>query len=138
MELPPEGFYRISIKALILNEAKDKFLISQEYDGKWDLPGGGLDFGETVQDCLKRELKEEMGLEVVTVSGSPSYFFTSQFQAGTRIGMWYANILYETTVKDLKITPSEECEAIRFVSPSEVTGLDVYNSITNLAKVFKV
>lgn len=39
----PDCFYRISIKALILNEARDKFLICQEDNGKWELPGGGLE-----------------------------------------------------------------------------------------------
>ena len=39
----PECFYRISVKALVLNEARDRFLITQEEDGRWELPGGGLD-----------------------------------------------------------------------------------------------
>ena len=30
----------------------------------WAPPGGGLNFGETAEDCLKREFKEETGLEV--------------------------------------------------------------------------
>ncbi len=39
----PECIYRVSVKALILNENRDKFLIIQENNGWWDLPGGGLD-----------------------------------------------------------------------------------------------
>ncbi|MFC6999802.1 NUDIX domain-containing protein [Rufibacter roseus] len=30
----------------------------------WMPPGGGLDYGEKVKDCLRREFKEETGLEV--------------------------------------------------------------------------
>jgi len=31
--------------------------------GKWSIPGGKMDFGETVQDAALRELKEETGVE---------------------------------------------------------------------------
>ncbi len=137
MDMPPNGFYRISPKGLILNETRDKFLIVQEEDGMWDLPGGGLDFGEASQDCLRREIKEEMGLDVLTVSNSPSYFFTDEFQSEARKGMWYANVLYEITVAGLDFIPSSECVAVKFVSPEEVSGLTTYNSITNLAKMFR-
>ena len=32
----------------------------------WSLPGGGLEFGDTVQETLKREFQEECGLKVET------------------------------------------------------------------------
>ena len=49
------NFYRVSIKALIINE--DKILLIQEADGRWELPGGGLNYNETINQALKRELK---------------------------------------------------------------------------------
>lgn len=55
----PNCFYRISIKALILDK-DGKFLLCRESDGRWELPGGGLDHGENPQDGLMREIKEEM------------------------------------------------------------------------------
>ena len=33
--------------------------------GKFELPGGHIDFGETLTDGLRRELKEELGIDVV-------------------------------------------------------------------------
>ena len=48
----PECFYRVSVKALVLNETRDKFLICEEESGVWELPGGGLDWGATPQEDL--------------------------------------------------------------------------------------
>ena len=57
-------------KAII--ELKGKILLLQEDSrdpdhinaGMWDLPGGRIEFGEYPLDGLKREVKEECGLEV--------------------------------------------------------------------------
>ena len=45
----------------------DKFLISQRYNigllgGLWELPGGKKNKNEKNQECLKREIKEELGI----------------------------------------------------------------------------
>lgn len=71
----PNCFYRVSIKALVLDE-EGRFLLCREDVGKWELPGGGLDHGESPRDGIIREIKEEMGLEVTSVAEHPSYFLT--------------------------------------------------------------
>lgn len=69
----PNCFYRIGIKALIINDKKD-FLLAKDENGLWDIPGGGLEFNESPHEALKRELFEETGLEVSFIAENPSYF----------------------------------------------------------------
>lgn len=57
--------FNIRIYGILRNEHK-QILVSDEYirGGLYTkFPGGGLEFGEGTRDCLKRELKEELGIE---------------------------------------------------------------------------
>lgn len=38
-----------------------------EFHKKWEFPGGGVELGENVHNCLKREIKEETGYEIEIV-----------------------------------------------------------------------
>jgi mutator protein MutT len=53
----------ISVKAVLL-DAERACLLLNERD-QWELPGGRLERGETPEDCLVREVREEIGLEPV-------------------------------------------------------------------------
>lgn len=51
--------------ALILNENEEIFLMkSPKWDNQWLVPGGHVEKGEKIEECVKREVKEEVGLEV--------------------------------------------------------------------------
>lgn len=58
--------FTLRIYGLLINDKK-QVLVSDEYirGGYYTkFPGGGLEFGEGTRDCLKREFKEEMDLDV--------------------------------------------------------------------------
>ena len=57
----------IGVYGLIIKE--DKIILIKKktgpYDGKLDLPGGSIEFGETPSETLKRELQEETGINIL-------------------------------------------------------------------------
>lgn len=59
----------VGVGALIFN-AEDKLLLglrgplAKNERGKWEIPGGAIQFGETFEEALKREIKEEIGVEI--------------------------------------------------------------------------
>ncbi|MEO1474334.1 MAG: NUDIX domain-containing protein [Pseudomonadota bacterium] len=53
--------------AAILNDAGELLLIQRlrpPEPGHWGLPGGKIDFGERTEDAVKREIAEELGIEI--------------------------------------------------------------------------
>ena len=57
----------IGVYGLIIKE--DKIILIKKktgpYDGKLDLPGGSIEFGETPSETLKREIQEEVGINIL-------------------------------------------------------------------------
>lgn len=58
------ALFRIGVNALIFDE--ERILLAHRRDiDWWNLPGGGMELGETVEEAACREVLEETGLEVV-------------------------------------------------------------------------
>jgi 8-oxo-dGTP diphosphatase len=58
--------FNIRVYGILIGENK-QVLVSDEFirgDYYTKFPGGGLEFGEGTRDCLKREFREEMDLEI--------------------------------------------------------------------------
>jgi mutator protein MutT len=59
----------VGVGALIFND-EGKLLLAlrgpqaKNERGKWEIPGGAVQFGETIEQALKREILEEIGIEI--------------------------------------------------------------------------
>ena len=65
-------YYRVSVKAKI--NFNGKTLLVREDGKKWDLPGGGIEHYETIDEALKRELTEEIGVGEFIITSGPKIF----------------------------------------------------------------
>ena len=71
--LNPEGGERaiVEVAVGVLMQADGKFLLTSRPEGKvyagyWEFPGGKLETGESVEQALRRELQEELGIVIGT------------------------------------------------------------------------
>lgn len=72
--------YLISAKAIIWVD--DSIILCKNSRGEWDLPGGKLHENEELEAGLAREIKEELGLEVLAsdlVTGFRHHFYDDIF-----------------------------------------------------------
>ncbi|MDP2091299.1 MAG: NUDIX domain-containing protein [Candidatus Gracilibacteria bacterium] len=53
------GIYIENDKILLIKKARGPYI------GMYDLPGGGIEYGETISECLKREIYEETGTQLL-------------------------------------------------------------------------
>jgi 8-oxo-dGTP diphosphatase len=135
----PDCFHRVTIKGLCVKDGKVLLVReSKELSGKWEMPGGGLDFGENVELALRREIEEEMGLKVSKVSKKPIYIWTHRYENNRRkIGWYYSIVLaYRVEFENLQFVPTDECEAIEFFSKGQLKNKELNEQTKELADLF--
>lgn len=108
-------FYRVSIKAVIFNTQGKVLVVREKNNPNWNLPGGGMDYGETEYEALQRELHEEVGF-----TGGFAYTplgiwpkFLDHFQA------WQLWVVYRVEPENLHFTVGEESDEFAFIDPEE-------------------
>ena len=72
------------VRAMMLDDNNQILLIKRRDNGLWAAPAGGLELGESVYDCLVREVREETGLTVlgatlIAIYSDPRFSHTNMF-----------------------------------------------------------
>lgn len=93
--------FTIRIYALIIHQ-NHLLILREPFWGKmiYKLPGGGLEFGESIQECLSRELKEELNLSIENIE----HFYTQEdfIRSGLHPNEQLLTIYYRVNCKNLK------------------------------------
>lgn len=123
-----------SVHGVVLNDAKAMLVHRREDHPFWALPGGKLDPGESLVDCLKREMKEETGLEVVPekllgVFSSPEYLLS----AGEKV---FQPLLIVFLCKTMggSLTPNSESLSFEWLDQENIGTSDTFPLIKEIAR----
>ena len=123
---------RAGCSLLIVNDADQILLLLRDdnpeipYPNMWDIPGGHVEEGETPEECIVREMKEEMGLDIPP----PKLFLVTEFADRTEHTFWLPMNL-DITKLDLT-----EGQCLRWFSEAEVRGIALACEFNGIVEVF--
>lgn len=99
----------VSVAALVTNEKGEILLVNSPWRG-WEYPGGLIEPGETFQEALHREIREESGVEVE---------ITGFVGICKNIEKDIVNIDFTARYISGELTPSEESTEVVWASPEQ-------------------
>jgi len=123
-----EGKLRVGCSAAIFDAAREKVLLTQRTDnGRWCLPGGGLDAGESVEEACIREVWEETGLHVrvtrlIGVYSDPNQLvlYNDGYKA------FFVVMSFEAEIVGGKLGLSDETTAFGYFSLAEMDSMPMH------------
>ena len=121
--------YRVSVKAVIVSDGK--LLLVKEEEDEWrSFPGGGIDYGESVDQALIRELSEELGIapDKIKTTGQVAFVATG----GILNGVPKLNLFYCVDVSPTDIKPTKYVQDHKWCSFEELSELYISPSTGNV------
>jgi 8-oxo-dGTP diphosphatase len=119
----------VGVGAVILDG--DKILLEQRKNepskGKWSVPGGLVELGESLEEAVIREVKEETGLEVYGPRFVDVVNYVS-FGEGGDVMYHYVILDYFVTVQSGKPKAASDAAALKWVPFNELEEYDLTTS----------
>jgi ADP-ribose pyrophosphatase YjhB (NUDIX family) len=123
-----EGQLRIGCSAAIFDERREKVLLTRRTDnGRWCLPGGGMESGESAAEACEREVLEETGLKVrvkrlIGVYSNPDQLVV--YKDGNKVFMVVMS--FEAEIVDGELGLSNETTDFGYFSLTEMEAMPIH------------
>lgn len=78
----------LGVRAVVLDAENRVFLVRHSYVSGWYLPGGGVDYGETMEQAMRRELKEEGEIDLTGAAVLHGIFLNSHVSRRDHVAVY--------------------------------------------------
>jgi len=106
--------HSVSVAGVIVDDDGRALLVQRLDNHHWEPPGGVLELGESIDDGLRREVREETGLDIEPTMLTGVY---KNMKRGI------IALVFRCRITGGELTLSNETEAIRWAAEAEVTEL---------------
>ncbi len=113
---------KVTAKAILEHEGK--ILLVKEPDGRFEFPGGKIEFGDSPEETLKRELEEELDLTQPLQIGHIFNSWTWVFRFD-RVHLQFFMLAYKCQTSQTEFRLSAEHTEYGWFAPSEALGLNL-------------
>lgn len=110
------GRHSVSVAAVITDDQGRALLIQRRDNHRWEAPGGVLELAESIHDGLRREVREETGLDVEPAALTGVY---------KNMNLGVVNLVFRCTVLGGRLTENDEVIAFRWASEADTRELAV-------------
>lgn len=113
----------------IFNDTGDLLMVHRTDNKMWSLPGGTMEFGESIRDCAVREVNEETGLEIsidgiLDIYSDPN--IVVEYSDG-EVRQEYTTVFFGTA-KGGVLRPDDESSEVRWIPREEIARLPMAES----------
>lgn len=126
--LGKEGQLRVGCSAVIFDERREKVLLTQRADnGRWCLPGGHMESGESASEACEREVWEETGLKVRATRLLGVYSNPDQlviYKDGNKA--FFVVLNFEVEVLEGELGLSDETTAFGWFSLNDMESMQIH------------
>lgn len=123
-----------TVGALIVGPTERVLLIrTHKWRGMWGVPGGKIEYGETMRAALQREVLEETGLRIRDIRVGPTQEAVESDEFHRRAHFLLLNFLGRADAEDVRL--NDEAQEFAWVTPDHAERMEL-NSYTRRLLAF--
>jgi 8-oxo-dGTP pyrophosphatase MutT (NUDIX family) len=121
----------LGVRGLVIDPDQRIFLVTHTYVPGWQLPGGGVEPGETLVEALARELMEEGNIEILEPPVLQGMFFNSRVSNRDHVALFVVRSFRQVRAP----VPNREIAAHGFFSRDALPNNSTLGTRARIAEV---